>query len=245
VIERRFSVVDPTVQVRIRSGHVTVETGEPGEVVVAVDTNDPTFDVRQRGDVIIASGDRGGRAYVTVNVPVGANLDLSSASGELRIAPALDRLDVSSASGGLTFDAVRRLQVKTASGDVRGNSVDGEARCVTASGSLSFSRLADRADLSTASGDITIGQASGDLSFASISGDIRIDRLDGPSLSAKSMSGNVRVGIPPRTRLDLDANSLSGRIRLPAPNPNPEPPDREMNVKVRLVSGDLRIDRVD
>jgi hypothetical protein len=58
------------------------------------------------------------------------------------------------------------------------------------------------------------------------------------------MSGSVRLGIPAGTRLDLDANSLSGRIRLPSPNPSPEPPEREMTARIRLVSGDLRIDRI-
>jgi hypothetical protein len=80
---------------------------------------------------------------------------------------------------------------------------------------------------------------------ATLSGDIRVGRHTGPDLKAKSMSGGVRIGIPPRTRLDLDANTLSGRVSLPSPGTGDEPPEREMGVKVRLVSGNLRIDRVD
>ncbi len=243
MIEHRFTVVEPTLDIVIRSGEISVDTGEPGVVEVTVDTQDPTFEVRQRGDVIVASGERRGRAYVRARVPAGTSVDLTSASGDIRVTAPVDRLEASTASGDIGFDSAVRLQVKTASGSVRGNRVEGEARCVTVSGDLTIARLHDRADLSTASGDIGIGNASGDTSCASLSGDIRIDRFDGPSLNAKSMSGGIRLGIPPRTRLDLDANSLSGRIRLPTPNPDPEPPEREVRLTARLVSGDLRVDR--
>ncbi len=243
MIEHRFSVVEPTLDIVIRSGDIRVDTGEPGMVDITVDTQDPTFEVRQRGDTIVASGERRSRAYVRARVPAGANLHLTSASGDIRVTVPVDRLEASTASGDISFDSSTRLEVKTASGSVRGNRVQGEARCVTASGDLNIARLDDRADLSTASGDIGIGHASGDTSGASLSGDIRIDRFDGPALSVKSMSGSIRLGIPPRTRLDLDANSLSGKVRLPTSDPNPQPPEREIRVTVRLVSGDLRIDR--
>jgi DUF4097 and DUF4098 domain-containing protein YvlB len=93
---------------------------------------------------------------------------------------------------------------------------------------------------------VVIEQCRGELSVASLSGDIRVGQLTGPELNAKSVSGGVRIGIPARTRLDLDASTLSGKVSLPpSPGPSTEPPEREMSVKVRLVSGNLRIDRVD
>ena len=102
----------------------------------------------------------------------------------------------------------------------------------------------DRADLSTASGDVTVGECAGIVHCATLSGNVRVEKVTAPSVKVKSMSGGVRLGIPPRTRLELDAESLSGKVRLPEPNPRPEPPEREISVKVRLVSGDLRIERV-
>jgi DUF4097 and DUF4098 domain-containing protein YvlB len=99
--------------------------------------------------------------------------------------------------------------------------------------------------LSTASGDVVIGKSTGTLSIATLSGDIRVDRHTGPDLNVKSMSGGVRIGIPPRTRLEVDATTLSGKVILPTPQPSSDPPEREMSVKVRLVSGDLRVVRAD
>ena len=62
MIDRELTVDDtPTVRVTIRSGRVNVEQGKPGLVRFKVDTNDPTFEIRQAADAIVASGDRGGQ----------------------------------------------------------------------------------------------------------------------------------------------------------------------------------------
>jgi DUF4097 and DUF4098 domain-containing protein YvlB len=247
VIDHVFPVGDsPSVKVATRSGRVRVEAGEPGVVRIQVDTRDPTFEASRRGDAILASGERGGRADVTVHAPSMIDVEVSTASADVEVLTPVGRLEVASASGDVVFDTATRLQTKSASGTVRGNGVEGEARCITASGDIRIGVIGDRADLSTASGDVVIEQCHGELSVASLSGDIRVGRHTGPDLNAKSMSGGVRIGIPPRTRLDIDARTLSGKVSLPpSPAPSPEPPEREMSMKVRLVSGNLRIDRVD
>lgn len=245
MIEREFSVGSPSlVKVAISSGRVAVEAGEPGLVRVSVDTRDPTFDVRQRGDAIVAGGERGRRAFVTVQVPQSTDVEVSTASGDVNIVAPVARLEVASASGDVSFTTAIRLQVKTASGSINGNRVEGEARCITASGDIRISQILERGDLSTASGNITIDQSVGIIACATLSGDIRVSELTGPSLNVKSMSGSVRIGIPTRTRLDLDANTFSGRVRLPTPSASAEPPEREITAKIRLVSGDIRIDRL-
>jgi DUF4097 and DUF4098 domain-containing protein YvlB len=247
VIDREFPVGDsPSVKIGTRSGRVRIEAGESGSIRVLVDTRDPTFEVTRRGDAILVSGVRGGRADVTVHAPSLIDVEVSTASADVDVVTPVGRLEVASASGDVSFDTATRLQTKSASGTVRGNGVEGEARCVTASGDIRIGVVGQRADLSTASGDIVVEQCDGELSVASLSGDIRVGRLTGPELNAKSMSGGVRLGIPSRTRLDLDASTLSGKVRLPSSaGPSPEPAEREMSVKVRLVSGNLRIDRVD
>lgn len=246
MIDHEFTVGDsPSIKVGVRSGRVRVEPGQPGMVRILVDTRDPTFEVVQRGDAISASGERGGRAEVTVHVPPAANIEVSTASADVEVVAGVGRLEVASASGDLRFDTATRLQVKSASGAIWGNRVDGEARCITASGDIQITQVADRADLSTASGDVVIDKSTGTLSIATLSGEIRVHRHTGPDLSVKSMSGGVRIGIPPRTRLELDATTLSGKVILPTSQPSSDPPEREMSVKVRLVSGDLRVVRAD
>jgi len=245
VIDRELAVDhNPTLRITIRSGRVNVESGEPGLVRFKVDTSDPTFEIRQAADAIVASGDRGGRAFVTVSVPPMTDMEIGTASGDVDIDPPLGRLDVTTVSGEVEFETVERLQARTTSGGIRGNRVEGEASCVTTSGDIKVSEVVESADFSTRSGSVVIGRCSGIVSCATLSGNIRIEELSGPTARIKSMSGGVRLGIPPRTRLELDANTLSGKVTLPTPSPSPEPPEREVSLKIRLVSGNLKIERL-
>ena len=244
MIDRELTVDDtPTIRVSIRSGRVKVEGGKPGLVRFKVDTTDPTFEIRQAADAIVATGDRGGRVFVTVSVPPGTDMEIGTASGDVDVDPRLSRLDVTTISGEVEFETVERLQARTTSGGIRGKRVNGEATCVTTSGDIKVSEVVDGGDFSTRSGSIVIVNCAGTVSCATLSGNIRIEELSGPTAKIKSMSGGVRLGLPPRTRLELDANTLSGRVTLPTANPSPEPPEREVNVKVRLVSGNLKIER--
>jgi DUF4097 and DUF4098 domain-containing protein YvlB len=179
-----------------------------------------------------------------VSVPPLAEVEIESSSGHIAVNTPLARLDASTASGNIDFQTTERLRAKTASGRSRGDLVDGEAQCVTASGSIKISRLMDRAELSTASGDVRIGECAGPVHCATLSGTVRIEQMTGPTAKFKSMSGDVKVGIPPRTRVELDAESMSGKVSLPEPSSRAEPPEREIALKVRLVSGDLKIERV-
>jgi DUF4097 and DUF4098 domain-containing protein YvlB len=243
VIDRSFTIEGtPVVRIAIRSGRVNVEPGETGMVRLRVDTSDPGFDIQQRIDGIEASGR--GQTHATVSVPTHAEVEIETSSGDMNVSAPLARLDVSSGSGNVDFAVVERLRAKTASGRIKGDRVDGEANCVTVSGNIRIGRLADRTELSTASGDVAIGECVGNVYCATVSGDIRIARVTASSVKAKSMSGDVKLGIPSRTRVELDAESLSGKVKLPEPGPRSEPPEREIDLKVRLVSGDLKIERV-
>ncbi len=132
MIDRELTVDDtPTIRVTIRSGRVNVEGGKPGLVRFKVDTTDPTFEIRQAADAIVASSDRGGRVFVTVSVPPMTDMEIGTASGDVDIDPRLGRLDVTTVSGEVEFETVERLQARTTSGGIRGKRVNGEATCVT------------------------------------------------------------------------------------------------------------------
>ena len=248
MIEQTFKVGDtPQLKIQMRSGSLEVRPGREGEIAVTVDTNSGTMSVEQRGDTVVVGpmpeGKRARYAAITAEIPDGADLEVATASADVVIRQRLGRFDVATASGEIRFGDAERLQAKSASGDIRGAKVTGESRAVTASGDIRISEVGERASLSTASGDIQIKSSTGRLTTNTVSGDIRVDEVTGPEIQAKSMSGRVRLGIPKGTRLDLDANTYSGKVKLPSPDPSPGPPEREMTVKVRLVSGDLRIAR--
>ena len=75
---------------------------------------------------------------------------------------------------------------------------------------------------------------------------MRISKFTGKTANFKAMSGDVHLGIPRATSVDLDVNLLSGSLELPQTDPAEyRPPEREMTVRAKLVSGDLYINRAD
>ena len=218
---------------------------------VKVDTKDPGFTVERLGNTILVSSDKSqpwlsrGSSYVTIVTPPGSDLSVSVASANVDCSVPLGKVEAKTASGDVSLDRVTTLIVKTASGDVRVEGVDQALRFSSASGDLFVQDSCHGSVVvSTASGDVRIGDCDADLAVNTVSGDVRVSRFSGRSGSFKGMSGKIDLGIPSRTRVDLDVNLLSGHLSVPEPDPNREPPERSMSLGAKLVSGDFTIHRV-
>ena len=62
----------------------------------------------------------------------------------------------------------------------------------------------------------------------------------------KTVSGDITVGLPSGIRVDADINTLSGRTRLPDPAAgDPAAPRRPVRLRLRSVSGNIRVERAD
>jgi DUF4097 and DUF4098 domain-containing protein YvlB len=122
--------------------------------------------------------------------------------------------------------------------------VGDDSRLSAVSGDYSGRSVGGRFHASTASGDIRVGHVGGDVEVATTSGDIRIERCDGDDITARSVSGDVSVGLPTGIRVDADLSTLSGRTTLPEPTPSSaDEPRRPVRLRLRSVSGDLRVER--
>ena len=252
MIETTFAVKGkPDIDIRIESGRVEVRMGIEGEVSVTVDTNDPEFIVEQRGSSIIIAGDRGRSwlaresSYVMVDTPPDSDLSVSVATAEVSSDVSLDRVDIKTASADVDLAGAETLTVKTASGDLRVDQVGTALRVTTASGDVFVTgQVGGTVGASTASGDIRIEDCEATVDINSVSGDVFISRFSGRSGSFRAMSGDVTLGVPAGTSLDLDVDLLSGNLYLPEAPEKRQETKRHQSVKVRLVSGDLRLDRV-
>lgn len=252
MINEEFTVSGtPEVEVRIASGRVEIISGPEGVVSVEVDTNDPDFIVEQRGKLVYIASERSsgwlsrGSDFVTVRMAPGGEARISTASARFECEPHMARLDVKTASGDVEMESADIATVKTASGDVGIGDVRKALRASTASGDI-FVRgdCEGSVGLNTASGDVHIERCNATIDLNSASGDVYIRRFTGNQANFKSMSGNIDLGIPEGSKVDLDATLLSGKLRAPEKREASMPLERHISVKAKLVSGDLTIERV-
>ena len=260
-LNQEFAVgASPSLNIKIQAGRVDVGEGPPGRITVEVNTRDPeSIEIVQTGDTISVSDNRSGwvvrgTVRITATVPPGSDLEVGSASADVHADAELREFICRTASGDVAFRTVDSLEVKTASGSIRGDRVDSDVRVNSASGDVWIQRVGGRLTAALASGDVRTDEVGGDLRANSASGDFRIDRFRGDDVTIKSVSGDLVIGFPKGIRLDAEVNTLSGHVHLPTPasesshsrsgTPPQDPverPKRRVRLNAKTVSGDIRI----
>jgi len=252
VIEQTFTLTGPAdLDVSVPSGSIVIDSGPVGSVAVTVDTAHPdSWRVFQNGNAITVAPERtgfgrGGRGRVRIVAPDGSSLRASTASAEVRARLDLDQLTVATASADVHLSDATSASIKTASGDVSIGTVERDLTVRSASGDVQVVRVNGSASITTASGDSSIETAAGSLVTTSASGDLRVRRYLGGDIEASTMSGDIELGLPSGVSVKLAANTLSGKVHLPEKRKTPLSPDRQVSVRLKSVSGDLRIRRID
>ena len=95
------------------------------------------------------------------------------------------------------------------------------------------------------SGDVVVGEVYGDLTVGTVSGDLMV-RAAGPGeVGLKAVSGDVVVAMRRGLRVKLDVSSVSGSVgsELDVSDTPSRADGPEANLRVRTVSGDVRITR--
>ena len=234
----------PRIEVNLPSGDVVFSPGDPGRVEVLVEgRNADELVVEQRGGRIVVrtsrmSGGRWDSFDVTVRTPAGADVEIKSASADVKFDVNLGSLGASLASGDIRVgDVEGDARVESASGDVEIGEVGGDLAVSTASGDVVLRRAGGRVVLNTASGDVRLGAVLAALSGSTQSGDFVVEHYEGGDLDCHSTSGDVRIGLPAGRTLDVDLNTISGDIRSDF---SPEDTDgATARLRVKTISGDI------
>ena len=102
-------------------------------------------------------------------------------------------------------------------------------------------------EANTASGAVHVSHVHGDVTAKSASGDLVVDRWTGGAFSGKTVSGDIRLGVPKGTRADMNVRSLSGDIHMPSGSGSDVPEDERVLRRIGFtsVSGDLHLSVVD
>ena len=265
----RFPTQRARLKVRNPSGDVQIETRDVAETtldLIALNDTEATREaierahVSARGDDVVVEleGGRGwtisigswgigsARVGIRITCPNGSQLECDTASADVRVTGTLGDARVRTASGDLRLDRVEgQLELKSASGDIYVQHVEGRATVNTVSGDVQLLTAMNGVAVNSVSGDAMLGEIFGDVAAGTVSGDLMV-RAAGPGdVGLKAVSGDVVVAMRRGLRLRLDVNSVSGSVGselevsdAPARNDGPE-----ATLRVRTVSGDVRITR--
>jgi hypothetical protein len=240
----------PFLDVRVPVGTVEVYAGDAGVIELLVDSTDADdFEIFKTGDRVSVRHPsrwrmRGRGSRVVAHVPVGTDVEISSTSGEVRLIGRLGALRLHTASGDIEVGDAGSINVTTASGGLTCGSISGDANISSVSGDCSVRLVGGRLEATLTSGDLRVVECDGDIAVGSTSGDVRIAQCCGSEISVRSISGDVRVGLPSGIRVEAEISTLSGRASVPQPASASDTRDRRpVRLKLRTVSGDIRVER--
>ncbi len=252
--ELRFNVGErANVDVDVAAGTLELHVGPVGIICVSFDVaNDDDLSITQIGDTVSIVEksrwiSRGRQSRIVVQVPHRSDLSVKAASLDVITRGPLGSVRCRSASGDVEVDVVDRIDVSTASGDVRVGTVNGNAGFNTTSGEIKVRALSGRLTAQLTSGDLAADVVGAGVQVGTASGDVRIGRCDGSDIQIKTVSGRIRLGLPAGIRVDPEIATMSGKVSLPKPAPSliePSAERRSVRVRLRSVSGDIRIDRI-
>jgi len=208
------------------SGDCILKASENGKITVNVkyaERIEDTFeaDIQEKSNSIRVKErwygrNSGGRVEWTISVPAEAEIEFSTASGDLSVESINNEVDASTASGDVTVeDSGGELEVSTASGDITIRNSKGKFDFSTASGDIKSSEVDGELDFSTASGDIKIRGSQARFELSCASGDIEASEvvIDDES-EFSTASGDVDVSLEKSSEYDLDLSAASGDVTL-------------------------------
>lgn len=210
VNETRPLAADGRVEVSNVSGEVNVVgwTGDGVEITGTLDDGVKGLDImssRSRLSVEVELEHRtrnNGSAYLTLKIPVTANLEVETVSADISVDGVQGEVDLESVSGEI---------------DVAGS--PGSLEAASVSGDVVAAVTAGNAELESVSGDIIVRRATGRLETAVVSGNIEVETGTLDSFHADTVSGSIFCAAGPTDRARFSLETMSGKIDMVvAPN---------------------------
>lgn len=210
-----------------------VENGKGSVAVHAVDTTETRVELsgpdaeatevalEGRRLVVVAPQHRGGflggerRLDVVVTLPTGSDLVTKLGSADLEVTGPVARVQVRSGSGDVALDAVDGpCLVETGSGDVTLQQANQALRVKSGSGDVALGQTGSDVAVSTGSGDVTIRETAGPTAVKTGSGDLRIGRAS-TDVGLTTGSGDLEIEVITAGR--VQAKGASGGVRIGVP----------------------------
>jgi hypothetical protein len=203
------------------------------------------------------------RAEIVVEVPVASTLQAKVGSSDVAAHGRFADTRVDSGSGDVTLDVVEGdAVVHSGSGDLLAEHLVGDASLKSGSGDIVVRRAESQLVVTTGSGDVRVESARDDLAiktgsgdahvrslggeavFTTGSGDLVVDEVASGRITAKTASGDVRIGVVAGTPVWTDVRTASGRLASDLPSTGEPAPDQPyLEVRATTASGDVTLHR--
>lgn len=265
-MKKTFPATDPiALYVELGAGQLLTTAHDTDEVTVEIEgPRADDFKVHHAGKrvaVIAPHGRFFGRDshQVTITVPTGSELVTKTGSAETVTVGTLGTVALKTGSGDVEIDrAEGPAVIQSGSGDIKGFEFAGEVRIKSGSGDIDLGDVHGKTGISTGSGNVVLGlvrattviktgsgdlkveRAEADVSLTTASGDLTIGTAPRGKMTARNVSGDVRIGIPVGTPVWTDINTVSGSLRNNLAKVG-KPADGQPYVELRAssVSGDV------
>jgi hypothetical protein len=134
-----------------------------------------------------------------------------------------------------------RIQIHSASGDVRIEGVTGEIALNSMSGDVRAVRTSGNLALQTASGDLVVEGATGRLNAQTASGDVRVSSAQIAGFQIQTANGDILVDALLTGDGPFRAQTASGDVRLTLRRSTADGEDPAATLAYQTVSGDAHV----
>ena len=271
-MKKTFDTPAPiTVFVELGAGRLTTVAADTTEAAVEISgSRAEEFHVGfdgKRIDVIAPHGrffGRGDSHDVRVTVPSGSELITKTGSADTTTSGTLGLVALKTGSGDIAIErASGPVVIESGSGDIKGQEFGDEVRIKSGSGDIDLRDVHGKTGISTGSGDVVLGtvhaktviktgsgdlqvdRSEGDVSLTTASGDLTIGAAPRGKVTAKNVSGDVRVGIPAGTPVWTDISTVTGKVRNGLESAGKPAKDQDhVELRASTVSGDVHLRQI-
>lgn len=210
-----FAVSAPArLSLRNIRGQMTVRPADDGQVTVTAVQHLDDGDPQRTGVEMWQSGE--GHVFVATRFRRGAPGKPCRVDYDVRV-PAPCTLALRGVTGGVLLEGLDgTFRVKMVSGSVRLQELDGSLWISSVSGDVTAVQLSGRLHVDTVSGNVQVEAARLDVVEAStVNGDLTMETsLAGGPYHFETVSGNLRLVVPPDTDCTVEMESVSGRLAM-------------------------------
>jgi DUF4097 and DUF4098 domain-containing protein YvlB len=204
---------------------------------------------------------RSGSVDMTIELPEGSQVDITTGFADVRADGPLGDVDVHSGAGNVRLDETGAVTIATGAGSVNVNrvtgkgeitaageihigTIDGAAEIKNLNGKTWLGEVSGRLQVKSANGDITVGRARSDVAVKTANGSIQIGEVVTGSSTLETGSGNLEIGIGNGSAAWVDARTRFGRVHNslevsggPGASPN------TVEIRARTSFGDISVVR--